>query len=748
MIKNSYGFNLVKGFSETNTDILTLPVEKSIKDTYSFNTSLDGDTIFTPQSTAFINVSEATRAGKYFEKEGVYTKLDPLYDKYEYKSFWNEERRKRIEGVVIPGELYKDEEGYYKLRNIHITGEHYGYLNYARIKRIPEETLDDDSGLELISSLQRQTLSAKKEVTFPDFWDGDYYYFKAIDLARKLGKHLVVGKARRKGYSYKNGWICANRADLYPNTITALAAYDAKSLYPEGTFKMADDYLQFIFEHTIWRKRRLRDSKEGFIKFGYKLKSSPSIERGYKSAIIAEPFGPAQPGALRGKDADLIIVEEAGKARNLSDFLESTLPTLKAGKYVTGLMIVFGTGGGDENYWEDFEDLFYDPDTSDFMVFENLFDKDAEGDGAGFFVPDYANKEGFYDSYGNSNTSEALDYEITIRDKLKKKGKIKKLKDRSMEYCFSPAEAFSRGSDNIFPKELITEQIARIRKDPLLKGLGRNGIVKLKDNRYKFIDSRFMTDEELQSFHPPVNDLKLKPSVDNHGCFVQFHPPFRNKDGVIPDNLYRIVHDPFAVDKEEKNMTSKHSFGCFYVYERVNNVTHTRGGRLVGVYIGRPETTDKVNELMYNTAMYYNAKIQYEKNVGTTYSWFRQKEALEMLVPEPKSIFGSPEEGGLIKVKYGIHINEERKRNGALYLKDWLMQKVDKDEHGNWKLRIHYIYDINLLKELLKWNLKGNFDRVSTLIILMYDIQEHYFVEIEEPMPETSKDSFFERDWF
>ena len=151
---------------------------------------------------------------------------------------------------------------------------------------------------------------------------------------------------------------------------------------------------------------------------------------------------------------------------------------------------------------------------------------------------------------------------------------------------------------------------------------------------------------------------------------------------------------------------------------------------------------------MHREGKLYNAQIIYENNVGNTYSHFRQREELEMLVPEPRSIVDVNNTSTSTKVKYGIHINDQRKRNGAIYLKDLLLSKVDKDENGEWKLFIHYIYDINFLRELLKWNLKGNFDRVSTFIVGMFDIKEQYFVEIQQPKPTTNQDSFFEREWF
>ena len=49
------------------------------------------------------------------------------------------------------------------------------------------------------------------------------YADKAVELCREVERHLVVGKARRKGYSYKNGFLVANLADLYPNSTSAVS---------------------------------------------------------------------------------------------------------------------------------------------------------------------------------------------------------------------------------------------------------------------------------------------------------------------------------------------------------------------------------------------------------------------------------------------------------------------------------------------------------------------------------------------
>lgn len=92
----------------------------------------------------------------------------------EYMRFWQAEADKCIDG-------YTADDGDY------ISGYNYFYLNYCPINR----------------SVNKQVNGkwvTTREVTFPDFWDYDYYYFQCVDEAKIEGKHLCVLKSRRKGY--------------------------------------------------------------------------------------------------------------------------------------------------------------------------------------------------------------------------------------------------------------------------------------------------------------------------------------------------------------------------------------------------------------------------------------------------------------------------------------------------------------------------------------------------------------------
>ena len=173
--------------------------------------------MFDFEDIAFVNTSEASIAAKHFQKHGCYTKAHPKWDRREYNAFWDEEERKCKEGLILPGKLKMNENGIYEVQQIHITGEHYGYLNYSKIQASKDFDVKGGAVLsangEQLHKIEQGIIN--KSAMFPSFWDGDYYFFKSIELAKRVGRHIVVGKARRKGYSYKNGWLVEERISSF-----------------------------------------------------------------------------------------------------------------------------------------------------------------------------------------------------------------------------------------------------------------------------------------------------------------------------------------------------------------------------------------------------------------------------------------------------------------------------------------------------------------------------------------------------
>lgn len=119
-----------------------------------------------------INSDKFRQPALTFIKTGQYCPYPK--DTAEYIKFWTQEQEYCING-------YTADDGDY------ISGYNYFYLNYCPINRT-------------VNSIVNGEVVSEQVVTFPDFWDYDYYYFNAVNEAHKQGKHLCVLKSRRKGY--------------------------------------------------------------------------------------------------------------------------------------------------------------------------------------------------------------------------------------------------------------------------------------------------------------------------------------------------------------------------------------------------------------------------------------------------------------------------------------------------------------------------------------------------------------------
>ena len=413
---------------------------------------------------------------------------------------------------------------------------------------------------------------------------------------------------------------------------------------------------------------------------------------------------------------------------------------------MTGLMIVFGTGGGDDKYWQAFEDLFYSTYEQKFITFDNVWDDELEGTGCGFFHSAFMSKPGLIDVHGNSDVRGAIEFEMKERAKLK--NNPVKLNNYIMEEPFSPSEAFSRAGNSMMPTRELDVQLRKVLYDPDLKGLGREGIFVEEKGKIKFYDRNILGSSLMNPISPVVNDYPLRPDTIVEGCWVLWEQPYRDpRTGEIPDNLYRIWNDPFGISKDAEEFTLKDSLGGTYLYEVGNNFTPTKGDRIIGEYVGRTEDMEDYDRQMFLGAVYYNAKILYENDRGEVYTNAKKLGYLDLLVDEPEFMYQKDLQAGGKGRKKGISIatNVNRKINGAIYVKKWLTEKRGADQYGNNLLNLHYIYSAGLLRELIKYDGKRNADRVSTLIIGMYDIREllHKGINPDVQSYHANNDTYF-----
>ena len=87
-------------------------------------------------------------------------------------------------------------------------------------------------------------------------------------------------------------------------------------------------------------------------------------------------------------------------------------------------------------------------------------------------------------------------------------------------------------------------------------------------------------------------------------------------------------------------------------------------------------------------------------------------------------------------------MNPTRIGSSALYWRDWVYTVRGIDEYGNQKMNLHYINDVGLLREMIKFNAKGNFDRLSTIFVGQMDVQEQFDKAIKIPLKVNPNDYF------
>lgn len=646
----------------------------------------------------FKDSAKYSPAADHYLEFGFYT--DAIPGTREYYDYWDEQKERCLQG-------YLD-----------ITGYHYFYLNFCPIDRVVDDILADGTKI------------ARRERTFPAFYDGDHEYFHAIDKCRRENKHMVVLKARRKGFSYKAGAMLARNYFLLRNSKNYVFASQKEYLIGDGLLSKAWDFLSFIDDNTAWTQPRLRD-REMHKQSGYKKNvNGADVELGMKSQIIGVSLKD-NPDKVRGKAGDLIFFEEAGSFGGLLKAWEVAMPTMRQGSKTLGTMVAFGTGGEEGSGFEGMEELFYHPESYDCMAFDNEWDAGAMGTTCGYFVPIYQNLDGFIDEDGNSLIEEAKQHEETQREKKKGANDPKALDQYTAEHPFSPQEATLQVTANLFDVTSLKEQYNKIKAHGL-QSEGTAGVMYYnKDGKASFRPSG--------EVHP-VYKFPHRKGDRTEGAVVVYESPYRTKDDTVPHNLYLICHDPYAQSKS----TNNESLGAAYVIKRPNNISKP-DDIIVASYVGRPQTQDEYNRNLFMLAEYYNAKIGFENDRGELIAYAKRYRKLHKLQEEFEMLDKRELRSRNVKRQYGMHMTEQRKRQGELYIRDWLITPRHTDEDGNVTLNLHKIYDPALLQELIKFNHKGNFDRVMAFMVGMYHTRELYNREVVEILQDRSADDWFDQ---
>lgn len=670
----------------------------------------------------FVGTEIFSRVADFYEKHGCYC-LEPD-DSPNAVKFWQREMDRRVKGVQAYCKLYikdipaylaakSDAERKVLLHKVRITGDHYNYLNYGRIERAPNEK--ERKQLDKEGRFKVNTVEG-----FPRFWDGDYWNFKIDELIANNSCNLCKAKARRKGFSYKRGSQAANTINANKNVTVTLAADQMDYLTEKGaTSYMVKVNLDWYEDKTYWRRGYLSENFDKGIELGYKKSKEGQKAFGFRSKLLSVAIGKNESAAV-GKKAIETDFEEAGKCPNLQKALDVMMSNSESGAMRIGTIRVYGTGGTKGANWEAFSNCFYNPGKNDMLPMENIWDANSRHAVCGFFFPQIWDYEPFIED-GNSLLF------ASWKDDYDKKRGAEKEKDAGEYNIYvgqranSPNEAFTNTQENIFHSPELTNHINAIKYDKS-NHFYEDGWYILDDGRVRFVTKQECIERAIfgsDRFHEYITDVPHNSKTDVHGCIREFYSPIPN-DG----SLYFISYDPYRVDKNKEEVSTKNSLASFQVWIRTNSKTPYMGKRLVASYCGRLDTMEAVDKLVLYACLRWNCKVLYEAGTGELVTNFKKWGYRDKLLKDPSSYINRSVDGPRI-TGYGIVIGDgDIKLEGMRMVRDFLYEIVGKTSDDTPIYRFNQIYDISFLLELDRFIFGRNADRLSSAIVAMFEFRK------------------------
>lgn len=621
----------------------------------------------------------------HFVKTGRYTDYRPSKNPNSpFRKWISEERRRCYDGYV------RDSDGEW------ITGDYYFFLNYCPMMLIKK---DEEAGISVMS------------LDFPQVMDGQYYFFHYIWQARINNQNGCCLASRGRGKSSMCSGMLTKRAELGETSLarkhiaSMVIASDKKYLVGANTIlNRFQTYLDHIAKSTQWPSRRIRNT-ENNLRWEIGYMNNDGTKGGVQNIVMGMSAGD-DPGKPRGSRASLYIIEEFGSFPKLKELYENLLPSVKNGAEAYGQLVLIGTAGDKDSDFEGAKELFYNPKGHDIYGVNNVWDKAAQGRSfISFFYPAYLNTKGYYDKDGNSDVTGALLHFLKERY-------IKKYNSDDpmtlVKFCaenpITPEESMMKTKRSFFPVTEINERIKQLENDESAFDEVEVGELFFKDNGT--VDFKHTRDLPIRFF--PHSDNKIRGAVEI------FHRPILEEEGNKPKaGRYICSLDP--IDKDNADTMSLSSTFVFDLY------TDT----IVAEYTGRRDLAIENYEITRMLCHFYNAQCYFENNLLGFKSYMQSKgDLIQYVAKTPNNLKtqGIAPKESLSTSNYGIRTTSPIIDQMNLLIRDWLTEEVPaEDAEGN-EIKTKNLYlvkNIALLKELVMYNDKGNFDRCRSFGLLM-----------------------------
>lgn len=662
----------------------------------------------------------------HYKKYGCFTSLRPNANpNSEYGKWIRQERDRCWNGYV------RESDGEW------VTGPLYFYMNYCPI---------------IQSKIRKGTKQADRIVDFPEMWEGIYWRFHYMEQARSGGlyndflggNHGAELASRGKSKSYSMASILTHNFVLGENStaceeiVSIATAYQKEYLTKDGVLNKFVSMANFCAEHTQFPRKRLKSSLQDMVwKMGYK-DLELDIEKGTQNSVLGVSSKDDE-SKLRGKRAAFIGIEEFGTFPRLIDLYNVMLPSVQEGDYVFGLMYLQGTAGDNESDFAGAQEIMYNPRGYNMYALPNVYDKNNQGKRYFvFFFPGYINRKGCYNRDGVSDVVQALIEILMNRYRVKYNSTDPNTVIKTIaEVPITPAEAIVKTGVNMFPVTDLTERLGQLDSNP--REYDDVYVGDLAINGSKEVEFKPTSDQPIREF--PHKDNKIE------GAIEIYKLPEKDRSGRVFDNRYILGCDPY--DDDESNTMS---LGSVYVLDLWTD-------KVVAEYTGRPLFADDFYEICRKMCLFYNGRMNYENNKKGLFAYFSKMNCLYLLTDvldflKDKDMVKGSSYGNKAK---GTNATAAINAYAKNLLRSWLLrpvpviQTIDGEDQEVMIPNLYTLRSRALIKELILYNSEGNFDRISSmgmLMLLREDKMILYKGEVSKSKEEDAPASYLGNDPF
>ena len=693
----------------------------------------------------------------------------PVADRYDYRDFWKQQKRRIVEGHWEAGKW--------------IPGPLYYYINFHNILIEDPKTLAQRPGTPWLRDIDWELFLYYEECRgFSGFEDDEHFtcsrflgpdretiesmnmmdqyialgvvraedltktyiparqYLRTIhstNLGRPLyqnsAQNLISIQARGGGKSYgssgiiSHNWLTGGAVNYDEYLIakklkkpltsdTVIGAIDSKwsgplldkTLFAARNFPGEFEYEGKIFPSPLYKGWSGSKKEGSFLK---NVDGSYLYHRTFRNNPLAGNAG----------RPNLVVLDEIG----FFDILVETIGALEGAEaskmFKRQVIWMLGTGGFTSGGSVLFaENVFRNPSQYNCLVFDDEFEQRGK---IGYFVPVTLTRNKHKKGPNLvTDLKSAQVEEDHFRES--KKGDLTRYQVHVINNPLAPSEAFLVTEGTRFPTLLLKDQLAEVLGGSKKRFLDAayKGWIKIDDKDEMYFSS--VQDKE------PIRSFPLDKYEDKRSMVEVYQMPRKDEEGIVPGNRYIA-----GIDVVDKARSTTNSLPSIIVFDRLTKT-------IVAEYTGRTDDPKFFYEVCRRILMFYKATAMYEQNFIGLFNYFVQHNCTYLLADTPYQLRNSDTYRPGTNTSKGIYNAGRVNDTGIDYINSWLMSKISS---SNDNLTLTTIYSPAILKELIRWNPKGNFDRVSALIMLFWHDETLHKAKKEHDEKTTT---FLENSYF